>query len=310
MRSSKRCRRNLDSKYVKMIEAPRGFVSKKLEGHASKREPAGPPAPRPQPNPQRLEAVEQKGAPDRDGQRHAGNRMNSGPADSWLRGRGNVGNSQSVFSVRQGAPNVRQASIFLSRAEASANRGGSRWRKLIFGNGARMVPMWAPEPRSAFQYRLTNFNDQGRTVWGWSGFSTRRNGYVNNRSCTTASPLASPTRLRRPQISSISRGTKGRRHAGPHNDRGVGDRRPRREGDGKNFLYDFYVGNGQQISGWKPSTCKPGGGTCHGRRPSRGPRPCPYQFSIGGRRSMAWLVGVNGFQPTRVKRRQFPPTPL
>jgi hypothetical protein len=256
--------RKLDQS-MKMIEAL-GARVKELEGHAS----TGPVAAgaAPAPSPQRLEAVEQKVA-----QIETANATRQSD-DSGLPIHGfadvNVGNHNLYFPYAKGT-NVGSLDFYL------APKLGDRvvsLAELIFETGPD-GHVGTDLERFQIGYQ---FNDQA-TVW--VGRFHTPYGYVNT---ALHHGVWLADALRRPKF--INFEDKG--GVLPAHTTGVWVTGAQREGDGK-FLYDFYVGNGQQIQGGTVDMQT--GGNLHGAAMA-GSR-LSYQF-IGGAVD-GLLVGVNGF---------------
>jgi hypothetical protein len=256
--------RKLDQS-MKMIEAL-GARVKELEGHAS----TGPvvAGAAPAPSPQRLEAVEQKVA-----QIETANATRQSD-DSGLPIHGfadvNVGNHNLYFPYAKGT-NVGSLDFYL------APKLGDRvvsLAELIFETGPD-GHVGTDLERFQIGYQ---FNDQA-TVW--VGRFHTPYGYVNT---ALHHGVWLADALRRPKF--INFEDKG--GVLPAHTTGVWVTGAQREGDGK-FLYDFYVGNGQQIQGGTVDMQT--GGNLHGAAMA-GTR-LSYQF-IGGAVD-GLLVGVNGF---------------
>jgi hypothetical protein len=256
--------RKLDQS-VKMIEAL-GARVKELEGHASTGPVAA--AAAPAPSPQRLEAVEQKVA-----QMETANATRQSD-DSGLPIHGfadvNTGNRNLYFPYAKGT-NVGSLDFYL------APKLGDRvvsLAELIFETGPD-GHVGTDLERFQIGYQ---FNDQA-TVW--VGRFHTPYGYVNT---ALHHGVWLADALRRPKF--INFEDKG--GVMPAHTTGVWVTGAQREGDGK-FLYDFYVGNGQQIQGGTVDMQT--GGNLHGAAMA-GTR-LSYQF-IGGAVD-GLLVGVNGF---------------
>jgi hypothetical protein len=256
--------RKLDQS-MKMIEAL-GARVKELEGHGSNATVAA--AAAPAPSPQRLEAVEQKVA-----QMETANATRQSD-DSGLPIHGfadvNVGNRNLYFPYAKGT-NVGSLDFYL------APKLGDRvvsLAELIFETGPD-GHVGTDLERFQIGYQ---FNDQA-TVW--VGRFHTPYGYVNT---ALHHGVWLADALRRPKF--INFEDKG--GVMPAHTTGVWVTGAQREGDGK-FLYDFYVGNGQQIQGGTVDMQT--GGNLHGAAMA-GSR-LSYQF-IGGAAD-GLLVGVNGF---------------
>ena len=249
---------------MKMIEAL-GARVKELEGHASN----GPVAAAASgPNPQRLEAVEQKVA-----QIETANATRQSD-DTGLPIHGfadvNAGNHNLYFPYAKGT-NVGSLDFYL------APKLGDRvvsLAELIFETGPD-GHVGTDLERFQIGYQ---FNDQA-TVW--VGRFHTPYGYVNT---ALHHGVWLADALRRPKF--INFEDKG--GVMPAHTTGVWVTGAQREGNGK-FLYDFYVGNGQQIQGGTVDMQT--GGNLHGAAMA-GTR-LSYQFMGGAVDGL--LVGVNGF---------------
>jgi hypothetical protein len=256
--------RKLDQS-MKMIEAL-GARVKELEGHGANGTVAAGAAPAP--SPQRLEAVEQKVA-----QIETANATRQSD-DSGLPIHGfadvNVGNHNLYFPYAKGT-NVGSLDFYL------APKLGDRvvsLAELIFETGPD-GHVGTDLERFQIGYQ---FNDQA-TVW--VGRFHTPYGYVNT---ALHHGVWLADALRRPKFVNFE--DKG--GVMPSHTTGVWVTGAQREGNGK-FLYDFYVGNGQQIQGGTVDMQT--GGNLHGAAMA-GTR-LSYQF-IGGAVD-GLLVGVNGF---------------
>jgi hypothetical protein len=256
--------RKLDQS-MKMIEAL-GARVKELEGHASNGPVAAGAAPAP--NPQRLEAVEQKVA-----QIETANATRQSD-DSGLPIHGfadvNVGNHNLYFPYAKGT-NVGSLDFYL------APKLGDRvvsLAELIFETGPD-GHVGTDLERFQIGYQ---FNDQA-TVW--VGRFHTPYGYVNT---ALHHGVWLADALRRPKFVNFE--DKG--GVMPAHTTGVWVTGAQREGNGK-FLYDFYVGNGQQIQGGTVDMQT--GGNLHGAAIA-GTR-LSYQFMGGAADGL--MVGVNGF---------------
>jgi hypothetical protein len=250
---------------MKMIEAL-GARVKELEGHASNGPVAAGAAPAP--DPQRLDAVEQKVA-----QIETANATRQSD-DSGLPIHGfadvNVGNHNLYFPYAKGT-NVGSLDFYL------APKLGDRvvsLAELIFETGPD-GHVGTDLERFQIGYQ---FNDQA-TVW--VGRFHTPYGYVNT---ALHHGVWLADALRRPKFVNFE--DKG--GVMPAHTTGVWVTGAQREANGK-FLYDFYVGNGQQIQGGTLDMQT--GGNGHGAAIA-GTR-LSYQFEGGAVDGL--MVGVNGF---------------
>jgi len=250
---------------MKMIEAL-GARVKELEGHAS----TGPVAAgaAPAPNPQRLEAVEQKVA-----QIETANATRQSD-DTGLPIHGfadvNVGNYNIYFPYAKGVT-VGSLDLYLT---PKIGDSVVTLAELIFETGPD-GHVGTDLERFQIGYQ---FNDQA-TVW--VGRFHTPYGYVNT---ALHHGVWLADALRRPKFANFE--DKG--GVMPAHTTGVWLTGAERRGNGK-FLYDFYVGNGQQIQGG--TVDMQNGGNAHGAAMA-GTR-LSYQF-IGGAVD-GLMVGINGY---------------